>query len=131
MDPMEAYRSKPPKNYDNFLPAFLGIIVIISLMAGYTMLKHYFNLPSGKSPNFKMLVLFAAVTAFLRTPFCYGIYKWKKWGVFGLALTMAAEATVTVFIVGSGAEVFGTIFRSIVSLAILYKIIGDKWEKFT
>ena len=66
------------------------------------------------------------ILSFANTVFAYGIWSWKKWGVYGLAADTALIFFVNVISIGF--SIFS--LTGLIGLGILAYLIRDKWSSF-
>ena len=57
----------------------------------------------------------------------YGIYQWKRWGVYGLVATSFINLTVSVM---AGIATATSCVSPFVQVAILWYLVHDKWDVF-
>lgn len=96
-----------------------GMSALSYLMGSETIRKVVPNMPAWAPP-----VL--AVMSLANVAFAYGIWNYKKWGVYGIVVSSIVALVINLM---SGIPITSSLF-GLVGLAILFYLIRPVWEDF-
>jgi hypothetical protein len=105
------------------LSAVVIVSMIVNMLAGLSyifagsrVLDAYPGMPGWVIPIYTVLCLFGAVSA-------YGVWSWKKWGLYGFAFVSLISFIFNVIYIG-----FLLSLSGFLGLVILYFLIRPVWK---
>ena len=114
--------SKPDRG--GCLNLWLGASVVFSILAIVLFLGLGEQLTRR---GLGFFLIFGIVAVIVNLACIYGIYQWKRWGVYGL---IGASLVSLVLNVIGGTVIVTTFVSPFVQMAILWYLVHDKWDVF-
>lgn len=103
---------------------WLGVSFVVSILALFVILGSSAQLTRH---GFGYLIFFGVAAVGINLACLYGIYQWKRWGVYGFA----AASILSLIVSLSGST--GTIrdlFTPLIQIGLLWFLVHDKWDYF-
>ena len=97
-----------------------GVLAVIALLAILSLGAQTGNLGNGG-----IITGITIMLAYLI--FIYGTWNWKRWGVFGLAVSTVLSNGFQIL---NGIRPETNLLQMVVQLAILYFLVHSRWEQF-
>lgn len=117
-----SFASKPDRG--GCLSLWLGASVLFSILALFL----FFGIGGELTRRgYGLLFIFGIVAVIINLVCLYGIYNWKRWGVYGF---VAADIIGLVVNVIAGSVTAATCVSPFVQLGILWYLVNDKWDAF-
>jgi hypothetical protein len=103
------------------LAAVVGVILLFQTLG-------LLNRVSGpRASQVQLVLIFAGIFLMIGIACLWGIWNWKKWGVYGVIATGIVSPLLQ-FLLGVGNAV--DCVRPIIQFGVLYFLINDKWDYF-
>jgi len=120
---MTNYSSSKPER-GGCLTWWLGLSLVFSILA----ILLFLGLGSELSRRgFASLVVIGVVAIGVNLLFLYGIYEWKRWGVYGFAA--ASIISLVISIIGRTATTRDFV-SPFIQIGLLWYLVKDKWDYF-
>jgi len=114
--------SRETKNRGGCLTYWLAYAAVIALLVIYFVPNIVSNTQWFKNASI-------GITVF-QIIFIIGIWLWKKWGVFGYAVTTMMTPVVAFIRVESISQAFISLIQSLSLILVLYLLVKPKWQFF-
>lgn len=106
----------PERKRGGCLTAYLVVIAIINVLVGAL-----FGILGLQ--NLDWIILLGAMLTVVNVVFVIGIWKWKKWGVYGLGVTLGLGITAALI-----SMQFSSAVPPLSSLAVLIYLVRPVWH---
>ncbi len=120
---MTNYISQKPER-GGCLSWWLGLSLVVSVLA----LIFFLGVGQQLSQRgFGYLIVFGIVAVVVNLACLYGIYQWKRWGVYGFAVGSIVSLIVSILGSTATARDFAAPF---IQIGLLWYLVKDKWDYF-
>lgn len=117
-----SFASKPDRG--GCLNLWLGASALFSVLAIFLFLGAGGELTRR---GFGFLFIFGLIAIIFNLVCIYGIYNWKRWGVYGWVAGSLLSFVINVI---AGTATTTTCVSPLVQMGILWYLVNDKWDVF-
>ena len=105
----------------------LTVWLVVSAVLSIVVLLGLIGLGANTDNLFNSVVIVGVIIVAADLAFIYGIWNWKRWGVYGLAV---ATVLSNGFSILNGIRPETNLVQMVVQLVILYYLVHSRWDQF-